>query len=391
MTALTLDFTAVADINPYVFPAGWTVINDSFKVQTNALRSVFSDSGQSIVITDNPATTGLLDVSFTVLQASTVFNDSSGAVFCNSAGNGYAVDIRDTHIYIKPIVAKAIGASIANAIVAYVSGAAFRATYDLDTNTIDVYQLSVSAVTPALTASSLTPQAGMAGGLEVLWENNNSAGLITASVDGFASTETIDTVTTGGSPGFVVGQPFTYTETGLGAVTGFSVFTPSTPAATTAAINLTPGAAQLKYWEDGQYYPFAGTVTAQGTDGTLTATGSFSLSIPADQVDVIFNSIETIDNTYLGTALLAIGHPLANGDKGYYPPAGGLVISPNSGVSSAIGATTFVLWIHKISGILERYDVIINDAGEITDVTGITSHGITSRSVTSRVVTSRGI
>jgi hypothetical protein len=181
-----------------------------------------------------------------------------------------------------------------------------------------------------------------------------------------APSTSIDTVTTDGNSGFVVGEPFTYTETGLGTVTGFTVTTAATPAATTDAINLTAGAGEMKYWVDGEYYPFAGTVIAEATDGAETGSGSFTLSIPADQVAVVFNAVETTDNTYLGNKLLAIGHPLANDDIGYYPPADGLTIGTNSSVSSLIGATTFILWVHKTSGIIERYDVTVNDAGEIT-------------------------
>jgi len=201
----------------------------------------------------------------------------------------------------------------------------------------------------------------------------------------------IDSITTDGSPGLVVGEPFLISTTGLGTITSITVTTAATPAATTTAINLSAGAGEMKYWIDGQYFPYEGTVTVVASDGTLTATGTFNLSIPADQADVVFNAVETTDATYVTTKLADIGHPVSNGDKGYYPPIGGFTIGTNGHISSPDGATTFVLWIHKTSGIIEMYNVVINDAGEITDATGITSRGITTRGITSRNITSRGL
>jgi hypothetical protein len=402
MTALTLNFSAVSDVNPYVFPAGWTVIKDSFKVQSNSLRSVFSDTGQSMVITDNPATSGLLDVSLTVVQTSGTFNDWSGMLFVNASGNGFGVEVRDNHIYVVNIAAGAYTTSITNvAGLTYLSGAEFRATYDLDTDDINVYQLTTAPGvptgtpgTPVLTATGLTPVADIAGGLWVVWENGNAAGIITASVDGFASITSIDTLTTDGNPGLVVGQPFAMTTTGLGTITGITITTAATPTAATDAINLAlpsgDGTGEMKDWVDAEFYAYPGTGTVEATDGILTASGSYALSMPDDTVNVIFADVETTDNTYIGTKLNDLGHPLQDGDIGYYPTGNGLAIGTNGHVS-CLGAMVFVLWIQKLDGVMEMYNVTINDAGEITDVTGITSRGITSRGITSRNITSRGL
>lgn len=205
---------------------------------------------------------------------------------------------------------------------------------------------------------------------------------------------TINTLTTGGSPGLVVGQPFAMTTTDLATITAVTVTTVATPTATTSAINLAlpsgDGTGDMKGWVDGEYYAFPGSVSVAATDSTLTGTGTYTLSIPATHLDVVFDTVETTDNTYIGNKLLAIGHPLANDDRGYYPSGNGLSIGENSGVS-CFGAMTFVLWIQKVSGIMERYDVVINDAGEITEVRGISSRGISSRGISSRHISSRGI
>jgi hypothetical protein len=209
-----------------------------------------------------------------------------------------------------------------------------------------------------------------------------------------APTATIDTLTTDGNTGLVVGQPFAMTTTNLGTITGITITTAATPTATTDAINLAlpsgDGAGEMKDWVDAEFYAYPGTVIVEATDGVDTASGSYTLSMPDDTVNVIFADVETTDNTYIGTKLNDIGHPLEDDDIGYYPTGNGLAIGTNSHVS-CLGAMVFVLWIQKLDGVMEMYNVTINDAGEITDVTGITSRGITSRGITSRNITSRGL
>jgi len=405
MTALTLDFSAASDVNPYIFPAGWTVIKDSFKVQSNSLRSVFSDTGQSMVITDNPAASGLLDVSLTVVQNSTTFNDWSGMLFVNATGNGFGVEVRDAHIYLVNIVTGAYASSLGNiAGLVYSSGAEFRATYDLDINEINVYQLTTAPGvptptpgTPIFTVSGLTPQSNMAGGLWVVWENGNAAGIITASVDGFASLNTIDSITTDGNPGIVVGEDFEITTTGLGTFDTTYIDTLSTPAAAVAAPTVAPGGdgtGAMPFWVDGGYYPFIGAVRVTVTDPLgNSASGNFTLSLPPNYASVTFSSVVTSDNTYVGYWLDALGHPLANGDIGYYIniiPGNSLVVAANTKVS-IMSSLVFTLIVHKLSGIIESYSIAVNDSGEITGGTAITSRSIISRSIISRKITSRAI
>jgi len=204
----------------------------------------------------------------------------------------------------------------------------------------------------------------------------------------------IDTLTTDGSPGLVVGQPFAMTTTGLGTITSITITTDATPTATTTATSLSlpagDGTAAARSWVDGAFYAFPGTVTVVAGDGTLTATGSYTLSMPDDYLDVVFADVETTDDTYIGTKLDDLGHPLEDGDIGYYPVGNGLAIGTNGHISCD-GAMTFVLWIQKLTGVMEMYNVTINDAGEITGATGITSRGITSQGITTRNITTRGI
>lgn len=209
-----------------------------------------------------------------------------------------------------------------------------------------------------------------------------------------ASSNFIDTITTDGSAGLVVGEDFAITTTGLGSFTFLYVDTIATPAASVSATTTAPsgdGTGTMPYWVDGGYYPFIGSVRTTATDGLgNSASATFALSLPDDQLDVVFSAVETTDDTYIGTKLDDIGHPLADGDVGYYPVGNGLAIAENGHIS-CLGAMVFVLWIHKLSGIMEMYTVTINDAGEITDVRGISSRGISSRGISSRHISSRGI
>jgi len=110
---------------------------------------------------------------------------------------------------------------------------------------------------------------------------------------------TIDTLTTDGSPGLVVGQPFAMTTTGLGTITSITITTAATPTATTTATSLSlpsgDGTAAARSWVDAEFYAFPGTVTVVSSDGTLTATGSYTLSMPDDYLDVVFADVETTD------------------------------------------------------------------------------------------------
>jgi len=389
----TLVFSGTANAT-YTPPAGWTNRGDIFRIGPDGASICGLGSGSYSQLVSDTTASGLYESIVIFDRIAAGSGDSIASLFQDSSRNGFACELGGGTLYCN----KQVGGGNAGLIIAAITGLGeplgintIRIVWDLVTSDFEVFYNGASVATGSY--NDYTANMGAGG---AIYRDGLPINITIKQLQsGVVAATTIDTLTTSGSPGLVVGQPFAMTTTGLGTITSITATTAATPAATTSAINLSlpsgDGTGEMKYWVDAQYYPFDGTVSVTASDGTLSATGNFALSLPSDQADVVFNAVETTDNTYLGNALLAAGHPLANGDIGYYPPANGLIISPNSGVSSAIGATTFVLWVHKVSGIIERYDVVINDAGEITDVTGITSRGITSRGITSRHISKRGL
>lgn len=191
-----------------------------------------------------------------------------------------------------------------------------------------------------------------------------------------ATVATIDSVTTDGNPGLIVGQPFLINTTGLGTLTSVTIKTAATPTAITTALSLSAvggdGGATMAFWVDTQYYPFIGSVVVTASDGTNTAELAVTLSLPDEYASTTFNSVVTSNNTYIGYWLDLLGKPLLNGDFGYYDnvvPDNYILIRPDSGVE-VISAQTVTLWVHRAAnGIIEGYTVNINDAGEITGLT----------------------
>ncbi len=387
---LTFSGTPSAVYSP---PAGWTNRGDNFRIGLDGASISGGSLGTYSQLVSDTTASGLYESIVTFDRIAAGSGDSIASLFINSSRNGFALEFGSAGggtIYCN----KQIGGGNTGLIIPSTSGLGeplgintIRVTWNLATGIFEVFYNGVSVAVS--TYNDFT--AGMNAGGAIYRDGAPINITITQLQSGIVASASIDSVTTDGNPGFVVGRPFTYTKTGLGTITGFTVTTAATPAATTSAINLSAGAGELKSWIDGDPYPFIGTVEAEADDGTLTGTGNFPLALPAGEVDVTFSTVETTDATYIGTKLAGIGHPLADGDKGYYPTGNGLVISPNSHVS-CLGAMVFVLWVQKLTtGLMERYNVTINDAGEITDVRGISSRGISSRGISSRGISSRGI
>src|SRR6187402_3396115 len=96
--SITINAAILSDINPYIPGADLVVVADTTKVVSGAFKPTFSSIGNSYLVAATPAIVGLLDVIFTVNHDQNVFSDSSGAVFCTAAGNGYYVAVIDNHI-----------------------------------------------------------------------------------------------------------------------------------------------------------------------------------------------------------------------------------------------------------------------------------------------------
>jgi hypothetical protein len=209
-----------------------------------------------------------------------------------------------------------------------------------------------------------------------------------------AASSSIDSVTTDGNPGLVVGEPFAITTTGLTDLVQVTIQTTGVLGATVPAGSLSApggdGTAVMPYWVDAQKFPFIGTASVEATDTIGLPIRDFPLAAPPGFLEVEFEDVETTDDTYIGTKLDEIGRPLEDGDLGYYPAGNGLAIGPNGHIS-CLGAMSFVLWIQKLNSTMYQYNVTVNDAGEVTDVTGISTRGVSSRHISSRGITKRGL
>lgn len=206
----------------------------------------------------------------------------------------------------------------------------------------------------------------------------------------------VDSIITDGVSGLMIGRQFSFSTTGLSAVTSINAKTASKPAAQTDAINIVQiagdGSAHVKFFEPGGYMPYQGNVevTVIGPEGPQIAVVPFS--IPNDHIDVYFvDPIVTNDNTYIGHRLNAIGHPLVNGDIGYYINSNALNIGQNGSIACD-QPNTFLLWVHKTSGIIEGYSITVNEAGGVTElVRYVKPRVIRGRFFKPRIINSRFI
>lgn len=194
-----------------------------------------------------------------------------------------------------------------------------------------------------------------------------------------AASVIINSVTTAGNPGLVVGQVATIATTGLGTLASVAIKTSATPLATVNGTSLSApsgdGTFTMPYWVNGQKYPFIGTVNVTATDSApLSANADFTLGLPATYISQTFASVLLPDATWLGYVLNAISHPLADNDRAYWPDVNGLTFGADSKISVTLadGATMVTdLWIQKADSTMEYYSLTINAVGEASIGNGI--------------------
>lgn len=188
-----------------------------------------------------------------------------------------------------------------------------------------------------------------------------------------APATSIDSITTAGNPGLVIGQPFNIATSNLGTLAEIDIQTIGVLGSTVVATSLSApsgdGTATMPYWVNGQKYPKIGTarVTAVETGGTPnTAYGDFTLNLPATYIMQTFASVLLPDATWLGYVLNAISHPLADNDRAHWPDVNGLTFGADSKISVTLadGATMVTdLWIQKVDSTMEYYSLTINSSG----------------------------
>lgn len=374
----TLSFAGGTLGATYVVP-GTHIGYGVFKYTTVSPDQIYAQSGGFAQLVDAAVITSNFSGSFVLAWGGTASASEAAACVINAARTGWSAIFTGTTVLLRKEVAGSGGATITAAVA---SGLTTAGDYTIDftwNNTTGAITVSVNGV-PKIAGIYNDNLTNMRGGLQNY--NDNSAHAFKSLTTSQAATTSIDSVTTGGVSGLVVGQEFNFTTTGLADVSGgINIKTAATPAAQTDAISIVQtagdGSAAVKFFADGQYMPFPGTatVTITGTGGAPA--GNFPFAIPADHFDVIFGAVSLQDNTYLGFALNAIGHPLEGGatpDRAYWINTNGLIFGTD-GKISCNSAMTSALWIHKKSGIIEGYTVQINDAGQIT-IGGIPSSNL---------------
>lgn len=364
--SLTFNVSAAADLNPYVFGAGWDVISGSFKIQSGALLPV-TDAAPSMAIASNPPTSGLLDGTWTTNHGDGLYTDNDGVIFSNPSGNGYIAFFNGDRLYLYSMTAFSEVDYQIHAVLAYADGDQFRVTYDLDTNTIMAYQLSVSAVVPIWTKTAAIPSVGMSNGIVVRKNNSGTAGIRAATVSAGAATS-VSLAT----PVRVGGTGYSATTVGLGAVTSLTNATITGTSANAFDYSMNP-------FVNGVAYLPMGSQTQPASDGTLTANGTSTI-----QTMTGYSYVEATDPVDTGEFSLGKDESFVDGVVVHWPTAAGTINSDMTLTDFVFG--TYACWQRDTDGIMHSFTLTVAETGVsiggLLTSSAMTSHALTSRNVT---------
>lgn len=292
-----LDFTGLADQNPYVVPAGWTKLSGTLKIQGASSIGLLRQglTGPAFLSADIPAGAGT-QYSFRYQQGFAGGSDYVGAAFITPAGNGYVAYNTSTTVKIYPVTAFVLGTQInSTTITAPAAGDWFRVTFDINgsSSVLKIYQESVSTVTPVRTQTALTYQSGILISGINNWGNNNSEGFRVIEVD--YGNPIIDTIT----PTPTIGDTVIITTSGLSTLTnvtvgGVSVSSISAPSG--------DGTFVLQTWSNGSIGIPLGTQYVIATDGAKTSGSTDKTIVVGAPTNKSFVQLLTVrtDAGYLG-------------------------------------------------------------------------------------------
>lgn len=218
-----IDFTGLPDAASYTFPAGWSVVKGTFKIQgvsgTGLLRT--ATGSPTVALADIPS--GASTTQYKIRWRAGFTGGGSdwfGGAFSDAAGVGFAVACQGTSVKLYSlttgwVIGFNLGSGTTTAIVA---GEWFTATFDINgaSSVIKVYQESGSTTTPVLTRTVTYPT-GMKMGVVTNWGNNNSEGIQAVELD--YGNPIIDTIT----PTPKLGDTVSITTSSLGTLTSVTV------------------------------------------------------------------------------------------------------------------------------------------------------------------------
>lgn len=304
MSIISISAAALSDEDPYTLPTGLSYREGSFKVVSNQFRQNYGPAGISVLSVTTPVTSGYLESKISMrLSSATNTGDLSAMSFVNSSGNGYAVSVFYNIVKINVVTAFSIGSQVGGTVgsLTYSVDDYFRARYTIATDTIDVYQVSASDVTPIKTETGLTFSSGMAEGALGAWFDTGAAGFIRGSF-GSASALSIDTI----DADIEHGQSGSFTYTGLGTITAMTV--DGIPVTTVSGTSGS-GTYTMPARVDGAMIAGHGTKDVVIT-GTL---GSASTTI--DVVEAAAQQYVTITSLGTGVGALATYYGIATTDE----------------------------------------------------------------------------
>ena len=346
---ITLDFSLESDINPFVFSAGVTAIIDQFKIVSGSLRPKYAAGDTSIAVVDSPPTSGLLEVSATILG---VNGDAVLLYFGTALGTGFCALLAFDTVRIKAVTAGVVsgGSSIASAGgITYVNGDAYHATCDLATGDLKVYNQAAPS-TVIVEAPGLTLPVGMTCGFGGIWGDVNAAGVTSVSLSDAAAGATIDSINSGSPVRF--GQTVSIATTDLGTLTSVTI-----GGISATAISATDGDGTITIPTPVSGSPFTpvGTVNAVAGDGTDTADLDISLDTFEDyDTQAITGTIDTS-----GWGLSRAVTDLTSTDVVHYPIADGQSID-NTGALSDWPDGNYTLWLYRADGDMYSFSIAIN-------------------------------
>lgn len=383
MATITLDFTGIADTNPYSPPSDWLSVG---QVAARIFGSAWTSTGSTNTIwIYNKAPTGILTSEITIGTINS--SDSRGIAFCDNSGNGYVLLVRSIDARLFKVAAGVLGTQVGGTYSGtFALNDGVKGTLDTATGGFIFYKNNVQFTTFTDTTYST--------GLR--------AGLMSRAGGGYIKSVSVSDYVVQAITSINGGSPITSSQSAVAAITtGFTGLpTTITTNATGVTCGTISGTTNAPTWvqtvrTDGAVFSKSGTVvTYTFTNGAETANGDQTINKDADQTAVIVSSPINDDTTCLFGAIFATtGRSAANGDEVYHTvPAGmsDLVVNPD-GTMEVTNAGTFTCWVWTIAtGVNYYYSVTITENGVVIGG-GLTSSGLTSSGLTIAGLISSGL
>jgi hypothetical protein len=382
MSTITIDFTALADVNPYVPPTDWLSVG---QVQPRIFASAFvSSSTSNAIVIYNKVPTGLLTSSLVLGTINS--SEGRGIAFCDASGNGYLLIIRSIDARLFLCNAGVLGTQI---------GSTYTGTFAIN----DVVLGTLNPSTGAFTFSKNGTQ--FATFNNTTYSTGLRAGIHSRSLSGYVKSVSVSDYVVQSVTSINGGNPITANQTTVSSVTtGFTglptSITCDLAGITCSSIGGTTNAPTLVKSQrvNGSPWPLNGaTATFTYVNGAESASGTQVIQKEAGDVVYTFSGVITDDEASIGYWLTQDGFTVEGGEHSY-TPYGDLVLTADGG-GTVTDAGTFTSWFRPSTGTgagnVYSYTWNISDAGISPANNNLTSVGLTSAGLTNAGLTSIGL